>query len=124
MDYERVREHIKAEYGTMSEFCRVTNRDRYEMQLLFANCKTRITEEIEKKLILIEHDIMNHRDKVQFTDDILRTKIKMSVRRYGGVDKFTADHPEFKKHYVYGVIRDAKRVTDKVKELIKVLKIN
>jgi len=124
MEATRVKELIKAEFGSLSEFCKVTGRDRYELQLFFANCNRKMTVEREQELAVLEDEALRNADRPYFIDASLQMKMRMAVRRYGGARKFTDDNPEFTTNVVYQIMNKAKRRTDKVNLFLRKLNID
>jgi len=119
----RVKSLIKDEYGTLQEFCNITERDCYELKLFFSNCIKKETQERREDLIIIEDEALRNAHRVMWVTDAVRMKIKMGIRRYGGVQKFVGDNPQFKPTFIYDAMLRTKRGTEKMLELLEVLKI-
>ncbi len=118
---KRLKEIIKAEYGGITEWCKIMGKDRYEMQLFFANCENKLTPERREKLDEMEDELLRNADKDHYINNDLRARMKLAVRAYGGYSKFSSDYPRFSYSFVWEACTNKKWRTNKLNDLIKIL---
>lgn len=122
MTTEQVKNKIKTKFGSISRFARIANLDRYELQKLFGRTNPNI-KDLQKVLKLAQGSQMKTSGKEISPEQV--AALKQALEEYGGVIKFSRDHPEFgHKVSIFQILSGhRKRTTDKVRELFTHFKI-
>jgi hypothetical protein len=115
---------MQAEYGSIARFCKAVGRSKEDTYKFFTQCLQKMTTEREQELIVLQDEVDRFALVNAWIDDELKWRVRMALRRYGGMRKFCNDHEQFPYHFVSMVINRNKRRTDKVNEFLKVIGID
>lgn len=112
MDLLTVKKRIKKKFGTMSNFARIANIDRYELQ---------------KKLAMVAYDSASVDNKKTLSEinriaaglkvpnrgaQIPIEKLKLltaEIKKNGGVNKFCLENPQFSSRSVFQILQGRRR---------------
>ena len=127
MTIEKLRSKIITKFGSISNFCRITNIDRMEIQKLFLAKKNKVLKVHQQERIDELNKLCSRTDKNGNSDKDLtaeiRTKIKEAIDELGGVEKFCETHP-FSMNSVFQIVAGRRKFrTQKVNDLIDTLNI-
>lgn len=128
MDIEKLKNDIKAKFGTMSKFCRSVGYDRYELQKLLQSSSKmkKITGKRMDQLQAIT-ELLNKDapiDDSYYINEATREEIASKIDSIGGVKVFIEKHPSFKPISVYQITSGIRKTrTKKVIEFLNILNI-
>lgn len=114
MTKEVLKQRIKKKFGTMSNFARIVNFDRYELQKAFAlkQIPTHIHKRIEELYRKHENKSTLNIDPSQLND------LKKAIEEYGGAYKFCQDFPDFNAEQVYALLRGDRKRESKLSQAL------
>jgi hypothetical protein len=122
MTKDVLKQRIKNKFGTLSNFARLGNFDRYRLQIVFARGTTPPEEEL--KAIQNAYVDLKPKETGDLIDPQKLETLKMWIDQMGGVYKFCQDNPDFKQAQVYALISGKrKRNSDLVKRLYEHFKL-
>lgn len=115
---KKIRDLIKGEYGTMTAFCKAHNLDRYNLQKIMS--RKDMSAEDEKFILGHFHTVpVNPSEMINPSDGVRIELLKEGMtQKYGGVDKFITNHPEFDRSTVFQILQGKrKRMTPIIQSL-------
>ncbi len=111
---------IKMCFGSRAAFCRVAELEDYELQLFFANCRQKMTDERVLKLAELNktyHRLSGGKSNYFLTSD-LKAKIKEAIDRRGGIPSVAMEVDGFSYNDIWDVIERNKVITTRIKRLL------
>ena len=102
MELQELKDKIKKEFGSYSNFARAAKLDRYEMQRDFLS-KKKVDPKLYHKIQSLAGRLKPKGARPKLTPSKIKA-LRVALNQAGGVLEFTKAFPEFKKETVYQIL--------------------
>ncbi len=117
MTKARLQKQIKAKFGSLSKFSRLSRIDRYELQMLFA--RKADDHDVVQEIWAICQSTANKEETTVLNQAVV-LRLAKAVKKAGGAYRFSKDNPDFAHKSVCQILAGKrKRITPNVTKLLK-----